>query len=675
MDKQNIQNTNHLKYESSQYLLQHSDNPVEWYPWCNEAFEKAKNENKLLLISIGYSSCHWCHVMEKESFHDKETAALMNKYYVCIKVDREERPDIDHIYMDAVQLLTGYGGWPLNVFTLPDGKPVYGGTYFPKNQWREVLVNLAETYYSQPEKIKEQAQRISQGISEMQLNILSGKGSSAFKEDEIKNHIDRIKKNIDYQNGGTKGKPKFPMPGLHQMLMKYHFYSKDESVLNYFEITLSNIARGGIYDHLEGGFARYSTDESWKVPHFEKMLYDNAQLASLYAQAYLHTENESYLRTAEETLEFLRKRMLSEEGIFYSSYDADSEGEEGKYYTWTKEEIENTFLKNPNIISDYFGITDDGDIGGRNVLHVDKNLEDLKKKYNLPVDQLENLLDNARRKLQEKRSLRKRPELDTKVIVSWNALAIKAFVDGYRATQKRQYLRIALEAAEFLISRQLHKDYRLERVYYNGESKVNAFLDDYAFLIDTLIQLYQVTFDAKWIDWSVKLAEYVLTHFKLNNSNLLQYKSDLDGALIAPKIEIVDSVIPSSNSIMAKNLFILGQYFYSDSYMDRARKMLTEIQPALEKSSVYFANWMELMLWFIYPPYEVSVVGRKAEDYKQRFTHLYHPGIILAGGTHEGNLPVLRNRFKLGKTQIFICQGRVCKKPLSNVEEAIKMIS
>jgi uncharacterized protein YyaL (SSP411 family) len=674
MEKQNIQN-NHLINEYSNYLLQHADNPVEWYPWCDEAFEKAKKENKLVLVSIGYSSCHWCHVMENESFLDKETADIMNKYYICIKVDREERPDIDHIYMDAVQLLTGGGGWPLNVFTLPDGMPVYGGTYFPRKQWNEVLTKLALTFYSQPEKIEEQARKVSQGISEMQMNILSGESGTDFKENEIKTHIGKIKKSIDYQNGGTKGSPKFPMPGFHQMLMKYHFYSKDNDILKYLDVTLSNIAKGGIYDHLEGGFARYSTDDNWKVPHFEKMLYDNAQLASLYAQAYLHTENETYLKTAEETLEFLRKRMLSEEGIFFSSYDADSEEKEGRYYTWTKEEIENTFLKNPGIISDYFGITEEGDIDRRNVLFVNKSLDDLKKKYNLPKDQIGHLIKSAREKLQAKRTLRKRPELDTKVIVSWNALAIKAFVDGYRATQNRQYLRIALEAAEFLISRQLHKDYRLDRVYYNGESKVNAFLDDYAFLIDTLIQLYQVTFDAKWIDWSVKLAEYVLTHFSLNNSNLLQYKSDLDGALITPKIEMIDSVIPSSNSIMAKNLFILGQYFYSDSYLDKARKMLTEIKPALEKSSVYFANWIDLMLWFVYPPYEISVVGRKAEDYKQRFTHLYHPGIIIAGGTHEGNLPILRNRFKLGKTQIFICQGRVCKEPLSNVDEAIKMIS
>jgi uncharacterized protein YyaL (SSP411 family) len=666
---------NHLVNESSSYLLQHADNPVDWFPWCTEAFEKAKEEKKLVLLSIGYSSCHWCHVMEKESFEDEEIAATMNKYYVCIKIDREERPDIDHVYMDAVQLLTGSGGWPLNVFTLPDGQPVYGGTYFPKPQWREVLIDLAGTYSSQPEKVHDQAKKISQGVSQMQLNLLSGESSSEFKENELKQTINGLRKNIDFQNGGTKGSPKFPMPGLHQMLMKYHFYANDSELMKYLNTTLNNIRQGGIYDHLEGGFARYSTDEKWKVPHFEKMLYDNAQLASLFSEAFLLTEDEGYRKTAEETLDFLSSKMLSDEGLFFSSYDADSEGEEGKYYTWTKKEIEKTFLKNTQIIEDYFSISEKGDIDHRNVLHIGKDINELKSKYNLPGDQLENIIDDAREKLLEKRSKRKKPDLDPKSIVSWNALAIKAFVDGYRATQKRNYLRIALEAAEFLIAHQMHKDYRLNRVYYDGKSKVNAFLDDYAFLINTLIHLYQVTFDAKWIDWAVKLSEYVLTHFKLNNSSLLQYKSDLDKSLIAPKIEMVDSVIPSSNSVMAKNLFMLGQYFYSDSYLELSRNMLSEIQPAISKNAVFFSNWINLMLWFVYPPYEISVVGRKAEEYKQRFTHIYHPGMILAGGTHEGNLPILRNRFKLGKTQIFICQGRVCKEPLSNVEEALKMIS
>ncbi len=666
---------NHLINEKSDYLLQHADNPVEWFPWGDKAFNKAKQENKLVLVSIGYSSCHWCHVMEDEAFKDDEVAEIMNKYYVNIKVDREERPDIDHVYMDAVQLLTGAGGWPLNVFTLPDGRPVYGGTYFPKEQWKELLLNLANTFSSQPEKVKEQAKNISQGISDMQLRILSGNSSDEFTENEVKSVIESIKKYVDNQYGGLSGAPKFPMPQFHLMLLKSHFYTRDETIKNYINTTLNNMSNGGIYDHLEGGFARYSTDNGWKIPHFEKMLYDNAQLASLYSQAYLLTEMDTYKNITEQTLEFLRKFMHKEGAGFFSSYDADSEGQEGKYYTWSEKEINSLFLEDEDVIKDYFGITREGDLDGRNVLYINNSIEKLTKKYNLPAGKIETIIENARKKLLEKRSTRKRPGLDTKIIVSWNALAIKAFIDGYRATQKRQYLRIALETAEFLISHQLQKDYRLNRIYYDGESKINAFLDDYAFLIEALIHIYQVTFDAKWIDWAMKLSEYTLTHFELNNSSLLQYKSTLDESLISPKIEIVDAVIPSSNSIMAKNLFILGQYFYSDSYITRARNMVSEIQSTIERSPVYFAGWIDLMLWFVYPPYEISIVGRKSEDYKQRFMHIYHPGLILAGGNHEGNLPILRNRFKLGKTQIYICQGRVCKQPLNNVDEALKMIS
>ena len=323
--------TNRLIHEESNYLLQHSGNPVEWFPWGNEAFEKARNENKLVLISIGYSSCHWCHVMEDESFKDPEVADLMNTHYVSIKVDREERPDIDHIYMDAVQILTGSGGWPLNVFALPDGRPVFGGTYFPKQQWMEVLQNLSNTYQSQPERVRAQADQIARGMSDMQLNILSRKNISEFKNTELQRFLQRIKTAIDSEYGGTKGAPKFPMPGLHSMVMKYYFYDRDKEVLDYLHTTLTNLAKGGIYDQLEGGFARYSTDKAWKVPHFEKMLYDNAQLASLFSQAFMLTHEDLYKQIAEETLQFLQSEMLSEQGIFYSSYDADSEGQEGKY--------------------------------------------------------------------------------------------------------------------------------------------------------------------------------------------------------------------------------------------------------------------------------------------------------------------------------------------------------
>ena len=674
MDK-NTQKSNRLINQTSRYLLQHANNPVDWYPWGEEAFEKARDEKKLVLISIGYSSCHWCHVMEKEAFTDLEVARVMNEHFVNIKVDREERPDVDHIYMDAVQILTGSGGWPLNCFALPDGKPVYGGTYFPKSQWLEVLTSLATTYRNEPEKVIDQAEKISQGVSELQFSILGRENTNEFREDKLKNYISSIKKDLDPNYGGTKGAPKFPLPALHQTLLKYHFYSKEEETQNYLLLTLKNMASGGIYDHLEGGFARYSTDKEWKVPHFEKMLYDNAQLASLYSQSYLLYKDENLKETAIDILNFLKDQMLSSQNLFFSSFDADSEGKEGEYYTWLKQEFEDIFLRDSSLLMDYFGITKEGDVDGKNVLRIDKSIDALSKTYSIPEERISQVISEGKQQLLQKRKKRNAPELDNKVIVSWNALAIKAFINGYRATQKREFLRIALESAESLVSHQLQKDYRLNRIYSEGDSSVNGFLDDYAFLTDTLIQLYQVTFDAKWIDWAMKITEYVMKHFQSSNSNLFQYTSNLDESLIAPKMEIMDSVLPSSNAVMAKNLFILGQFFYSDAYINQARKMLGEVEPVIHRNPIYFGHWIDLMVWFVFPPYEISIVGRKAEEYKERFMHLYHPGIILAGGTHEGNIPILRNRFKLGQTQIYICQGRVCKKPFKNVDEALKMIS
>jgi uncharacterized protein YyaL (SSP411 family) len=671
----NHKQTNRLIHSSSPYLLEHANNPVDWFPWSNEAFEKARNENKLVLVSIGYSSCHWCHVMASESFNDPEVARLMNEHYVCIKVDREERPDIDNVYMDAVQLLTGSGGWPLNCFTLPNGKPVWGGTYFPKEQWTQILTNLADKYQHEPEKIQEQANSIADGVNKLQYLPQSLPAEESFSDDDIKAFIQRMLPYLDFEYGGTKGAPKFPMPVLQESLLKYNFYYRNSEIGDYLYSTLDNMIQGGLYDQLAGGFARYSTDSSWLIPHFEKMLYDNAQLVSLYSHAYLVSKKDQYKQVVIETLDFLKKELMGEQYIFFSSLDADSEGEEGKYYTWSKKEFERLIIEQSSLVSEYFDLTEEGNIEGRNVLHVGQSKDELAKKYGLSIDTVEKIIKNAKNEMLKNRKRREEPDLDNKVITGWNALAIKAFLDGYKATAKKEYLRIAVECAEFLVSYQLRNDYRLNRIYVDGKSSVNGFLDDYAYLIDALINLYQVTFDEKWIDWSYKLTEYVIKHFQNKNSTLFNYKSDIDEQLIAPKIEIVDTVMPASNSMMAKNLFILGQYFYTDSYIKKARKMLLHIKPTLEKNPVYFTEWFDLMMWFVYTPYEVAIVGKKSEEFKERFLYIYHPGLILGGGMHEGNLPMLKNRFKLGQTKIYICQGKVCQEPLNNVDEAIKKIS
>ncbi|MBS3774206.1 MAG: thioredoxin domain-containing protein [Bacteroidales bacterium] len=665
--------TNRLIYESSPYLLQHADNPVDWHPWGDEPFEKARKENKLVLISIGYAACHWCHVMEHESFSDQEVARMMNQNYICIKVDREERPDVDSIYMDAVHIMTGSGGWPLNCFALPDGRPVYGGTYFRKSQWKQVLMHLTDTYRKTPNKLEVQANEIKKGVQNIQP-METVTTLPDFQTKELKERVDTIKRYLDDEFGGIKGTPKFPMPVFYQFLLKHHFHTGEQDLLDHILFTLKKMEEGGIYDHLGGGFARYSTDKEWMVPHFEKMLYDNAQLAVLYSQAYLYTRQEHLKDTVTETLDFLQREMMSEENLFYSSIDADNEEGEGAYYTWSKEEVEFILHSKSDILSDYFGIQRNGDRNSRNVISKNMNIDALAEKYNLSYSKVQEIVNQGKKTMWERRKKRSRPATDKKVITAWNALAIKAFIHGYRATGKSKYLRIALTSAEYLIGYQLRSDYRLKRIYIDGRSSVNAFLDDYAYLTEVLLELFQITFDGKWVDWAYKLTEFVLRNFTDARNHLFNYVAEPDKQLISNKIEVMDAVLPSSNSVYAKNLFILGQYLYIDSYIERARKMLAAANTMIPRNPLYFSNWLSLMIWFVYPPYEISIVGRKSEEYRKRFENIYHPGVILAGGTHEGNLPILKNRFKLGKTQIYICKGQVCQKPLNNVEEALKKI-
>ena len=664
---------NHLQGQKSPYLLQHATNPVDWFPWGDEAFQKAREEDKLVLVSIGYAACHWCHVMEKECFRNPDIAELMNSHFVNIKVDREERPDIDHYYMEAVQLITGSGGWPLNCVALPNGRPVFGGTYFPSERWKELLNRLAEAYQQAPDQLRAQADQLEQGLQQMQLTDLTHT-LEQFRSGGLDQYLHRIKQSLDEENGGLKGAPKFPMPLLYQFLLKYHFVRGDQKLLDHIKYTLTRMGEGGLYDHLSGGFARYSTDPQWFVPHFEKMLYDNAQLASLYCQVYMHTKEDLFRQKAEETLKFLKTEMHTENFLFACSIDADSEGKEGYYYTWADDEIDLALQKDAPIFKDYFGVKANGNWEGVNILAKQTDIPQLARKYNQPEGKIREIIEKGKSLLLKLREKRKAPLKDQKVIVSWNALAVKAFIHGYQATGKLDYLRIALNTAEGIISSQLESDYRLTRIYAAGQSSVDGFLDDYAFLAEALLELYQITFDDKWVDWAAKITEYSLQHFAGHRGHLLHYSSKRDERLTTNTKELVDAVLPSSNSVFAKNLFILGQYFASQSYIDKARKMLAEAGSMISRDPSFFANWLNLMIWFVYPPYEIAIVGRKAEAYRSRFENLYHPGIILAGGTHEGNLPILKNRFKLGKTQIYICQGQMCQKPISNIDEAIDKI-
>ena len=584
--------TNKLIDESSPYLLQHAHNPVNWYPWGVEALEKAKRENKLILVSIGYAACHWCHVMERESFEDEAVAEFMNANFVAIKVDREERPDVDQVYLEAVQLLTGNGGWPLNCIALPDGRPVYGGTYFPKEQWLGLLKRIDSFVKENPDKAEKQAQLLTQGVQADAIDF-SGATASKYTLRDLDTVFSNWKTTIDYTYGGYQQTQKFPIPVSYRFLLHYDHLSNNEDALKAVTLTLNKMADGGIYDQVGGGFARYSTDPYWKVPHFEKMLYDNAQLVSLYAVAYQQTKAPQYKRIATETLEFIRRELTSETGGFYSSLDADSEGEEGKFYVWTQKELQKVLGKEAARIADYYNVTEAGNWeAGKNILYKTTPDSALAAAYGITEKEWMRSISAAKRKLLEARNKRIRPGLDTKILTSWNALMLTAYVDAYRAFNDENYLELALKNAAFIRSNMKTTTHRLYRNYNHGKATINAFLDDYAFTISAFIALYQVTFEEQWLREAEQLTRYALTHFYDENSGLFYYTSDVDPALIARKIEVPDNVIPSANSEMAKNLYVLGLYFSNDDYIQRSERMLNVVKQTALKGGGYYANWI-----------------------------------------------------------------------------------
>ncbi len=666
--------TNHLAGESSPYLLQHAHNPVDWYPWGTEALEKAKKENKLLLISIGYAACHWCHVMEKESFEDPETAKIMNAFFVCIKVDREERPDIDQVYMNAAQLLSGSGGWPLNAFALPDGRPFYAGTYFPKEQWMILLNRIRDLHEREPGKLEQQAGTVTQGIRASETVVLNP-STPEFTLEELKDMFRRRQSRFDFQRGGSRGAPKFPMPVDYRYLLSHYHLTGDKKALEAVTVTLDNMAFGGIYDQAGGGFARYSTDAYWKVPHFEKMLYDNAQLVSLYAFAYQLTGNSLYKTVVYETLDFVRRELTSPAGGFYSSLDADSEGEEGKFYVWTEKELDTLLGKDAAMVKAYYNVTSAGNWEhGNNILLRKKTDEAFSKEQGIPVSQMEKLLNKAKRTLLEARSKRVRPGLDDKILTAWNGLMISGCVHAYRVFGEGRFLEAALKNARFLVKHQLNAGGRLDRNHKDGKASINAFLDDYAFLIAAFIDLYQATFDEAWLSQAQKLAGYVQEHFYDNRSGMFYYTSDLDPRLIARKMEVADNVIPGSNSVMAMNLYLLGEYFYKKEYVEISRKMLNNVKAGLLGQGGYYANWGILMTYFVSSPYEVAIVGKDWMKLRKELDEYFFPNMLIMGGAKEGNLPLLKSKLVPGQTTIYVCKDKACRLPVTTIDDALEQM-
>lgn len=665
---------NSLINETSPYLLQHAYNPVDWHAWNAKTLQKAKDENKMLLISIGYSACHWCHVMEHESFENPEVAAVMNEHFVCIKVDREERPDVDAVYMNAVQLIHGNGGWPLNAFALPDGRPFYGGTYFKPEQWVDLLNKLVELYQTKLSDLEKQAKQITQGISQDAL-IKPSKEKAAFDRSLLDEAYEKWNYSFDLSNGGYRGAPKFPLPNNFSFLFRYYFTNNNKTLLDFLNLTLEKMAAGGIYDQLGGGFARYSVDAKWKVPHFEKMLYDNAQLISLYTEAYIFTQNRNYLNVAEETADFVLRELTSPEGLFYTALDADSEGIEGKYYVWTEKEFSEILGKDVNIIAEFFGVDGPGIWEeNNNILLKPLNEVVFAQNKNLNLDPFLELLKTSKEKLLAARNKRVRPGLDDKCLTSWNGLMIKALTDLFIANKKDIYLKASLKAGNFVAKNLIQNDGSIMHSYKKGKASIQGFLEDYSFVIEAFTSLYQVTGDENFIFRADDLAKYAIQGFYDENENLFWFTDEKSHDLVARKKEVVDNVTPSSNSSMALGLFKLGKITENQDYLQTVRKMAGTMSDNIKNYPTSFSNWAALWMYLSEPFYEVVICGGNSGKLGMQMLQFDYPGKIVVRTDRESRLAIFKDRMQPGKTMIYVCSGNVCQQPVETVEEAIKQL-
>ncbi|WP_420402175.1 thioredoxin domain-containing protein [Flagellimonas sp.] len=672
--------TNALINETSPYLLQHAHNPVNWEAWRPEVLERAKKEDKPLLISIGYSSCHWCHVMEKECFEDEEVAQMMNDNFINIKIDREERPDVDQIYMDAITMMSGNGGWPLNIVALPDGRPFWGATYVPKDNWIKSLQQLIDLYQNDKSRIVKYATDLSNGINA--INLVEHKPDSGlFTMEQLDASVENWARHFDNFLGGYKRAPKFMMPNNWDFLMHYAETNNKPELMEQVDVTLRRIAFGGVFDHVGGGFSRYAVDTKWHVPHFEKMLYDNGPMTSLYARAYAVTKNELYLDVVERTIAFVQEELLDENGGFYSSLDADSldengELEEGAYYVWTKEQLGQLLGADFEVFKDYYNINSYGLWEhGNYVLIRDKEDAEIAEKHNISVEELKQKMQNAQQILKKERAKRSKPRLDDKILTSWNGLMLSGLIDAHRYLGNQEYLDMALKNAEFLEKEMIKDDYSLFRNHKDGKSDIDAFLEDYAIISEAFLSLYEVTFDEKWLNHSKKLVEYAKVHFLDPKSGMFFYTSDADTSLIRRSIETVDKEISSSNSIMAKNLLKFHKLYPDEGYGDMAKQMLKNVQDDFVESAQGYANWMNLVLFENQNFYEIAVVGENYKTLGKEISKTYIPNSILVGSAKDGPVELLTNRYAEGETFVYVCIEGTCKLPVQTADKAVALIN
>lgn len=668
---------NALIGEKSPYLLQHAYNPVNWMPWGDKAIQKAMAEDKPLLISIGYSSCHWCNVMENESFSDSTVAKFMNENFVCIKVDREERPDIDQIYMEACQLLTGDGGWPLNTVALPDGRPFFASTYLSKKDWMAMLKRINTLYRKDKEKIGSIADQLTAGIKQMDLEGIQLSESGELEPTNLLHNAggEAWKKNLDTENGGYIGTPKFPMPAdLQSLMVNYHF-TQDMEVLLYLKRTLNAIAEGGIYDQVGGGFARYATDNAWRVPHFEKMLYDNAQLVSAYAKGYQITKTARYRLVVYETLRFLEREMKDKSGGFYSSLSADSDDIEGGFYTWSITQIEELLKEDAHVFKDFFDIKKEGNWSGQdNILANHKGMKWLASELKLSEKEASVRYQSWLEILLKARKKRSKPQADTKMLTSWNALLLQAYVDAGLAFQDDKLLKKATSLASFIEQNLMTEGFRLNRQSKGGNSYGYGYLEDYALTIQGFLRLYEATLDTRWLQNAQGLIEYTEKHFYDSRSSYFFYASDKNFQLIARKIELSDHVLPASNAVMGMNFWKIGHIFGDQTYIQQSKQMLKGMEERMIEAPSLHTQWWELYFCQAFPFYEVAVVGADASEQVKDIGKYFLPQKVMLGDENGQSLSMLKGKYKKGQTIIYVCKEGTCKQPVNSLPKAIDQL-
>jgi uncharacterized protein len=692
--------TNQLINETSPYLLQHAHNPVNWFAWGNEALEKARNENKPILVSIGYSACHWCHVMERESFEDEATARIMNDLFINIKIDREERPDLDHIYMDAVQAMTGSGGWPLNIFLTPDCKPFYGGTYFPpvkaynRPSWKEVLQAISKSFNEKRNEIDAQAENLIEHLQKANsfgiaaLSNTDDEQAALFKKEKLDEAFGNIMKAADKEWGGFGKAPKFPQTFTIQFLLRYAYINQAEdklakAALQQACLSLDKMIDGGIYDQIGGGFARYSTDTEWLAPHFEKMLYDNALLISVLSEAYQLTKNEKYKQVIEETIVFIERELLDKNGGFYAALDADSEGEEGKYYVWKYEEVLQILGSDADFFCRCYDITSRGNWheGNRtaeikNIPRVLVSVKERAAEFSMTETVLYELLQKCKAKLLSEREKRIRPALDDKILLGWNALMCGALCKAYAATGKENYRQLVEKNMRLLLKEFAEKGTGLfYHTRKNGESKYPAFLDDYAYLIQALLQLHEVTGQTEWLIKAKELTGTVIDDFSDDESGFFFYTGRGQTDVIIKKKEVYDGAVPSGNAIMAYNLYQLAILVDNPGWREKTFKMLISLGNAIVRYPSSFGLWASLLMEVVSSSAEIAILGDNAPEMLKEVSGFYIPHKVMMASTVEmDDFPLLRDKMLTGETLIYVCKDYACLQPLNRPEKLFEQL-